>query len=545
MDEAGLKTLLFQEEDYDIEYKLARSSFSKNKLNDYCAAIANENGGYLLLGITNEKVIRGTSAFTDNWNRLARQLTNELNIRIQVYQILTNEGRVLCFEIPPHPTATPILSKGGTGGYRYPIRDGESLTEMRVETLHQIIAERDDDWSADTVSGMDISKLNSDALDLYQQRWATFTNDPSKLLLSHAEMLETLHLTVDKSVTNAALLLFGNEDTLDRYIPDAEIIFEWRNEATDIAYGDRKNWRAGFLSIEDVIWNTINARNSNFRYQEGFTQRNIAAFNEDAIREAVINAFAHRDYTLTGRSIVIKASPTQFLIENPGRLMPGITLDNILDRSEWRNRRLAEALEKVNIMERSGQGVDKIFRTTIEDGKGLPTISVAPDPSITLTIPAVLRDQEFINFLASVANRHQISFSVREIVELEYLRQEIEHPPTLNFKDRFLELGIIERVGYGRGSRYILSHNYYKTTNNTGRHMRLTGLARDVKRQTIVGHLNKNKKVTNMDLQKAMPEMSVQEVYQLLHGMKKDGIIEHHGSNRYGYWILSKTDENE
>lgn len=541
MDESELKSLLLQEEDYDIEFKHARSSFSKPKLNDYCAAIANENGGYLLLGVTNDKVVKGTTAFSSNWNRLARQLTNELNIRIRVYQIQAAEGRVLCFDIPAHPTATPIVAKGGSGNYRYPIRDGESLTEMRTDTLQQIFAEREDDWSAEIIPEVGIEALDKSSLDLYQQRWAAFTNEPRKLQLSHGDMLHTLNLAEDGMLTKAALLLFGSEETLSRHIPDAEIIFEWRNEATDIPYGDRKNWRAGFMAVEDVIWNTINARNINFRYQEGFTQRNIAAFNEDAIREAVINAFAHRDYTLTGRSIVIKASPTQFLIENPGRLMPGITLDNILDRSEWRNRRLAEALEKVNIMERSGQGVDKIFRTTIEDGKGLPTIVTTPDPSITLTIPAVLKDQEFINFLASVANRHQISFSVREIVELEYLRQEIEHPPSLNFKDRFLELGIIERVGRGRGVRYILSHNYYKHANTTGKHTRLSGLSRKAKQLLILEHLERNGKVKNAELQDALPELDMIAISSLLRGMAKQGLIEHIGSKRTGYWQSIKN----
>lgn len=540
MDEAELKAILLKEENYGVEYKHARSSFSKPKLNDYCAAIANEDGGYLLLGVTNDRVIRGTNAFP-NWNRLARQLTNELGIRIRVHQIQTTDGRVLTFEIPVHPTATPIQAVGGTGSYRYPIRDGESLTEMRTDSLQLIFAERDDDWSAETIPNTGVESLDVTSLDLYRQRWSAFTRDPTKLQLAFPDMLDTLNLAEDGVLTRAALLLFGTPEALNRYLPDAEIIFEWRNEVTDIPYGDRKNWRAGFLAVEDVIWNTINARNINFRYQEGFTQRNIAAFNEDAIREAVINAFAHRDYTRTGRSIVIKASPEQFLIENPGGFMPGITLDNILDRSEWRNRRLAESLEKVNIMERSGQGVDKIFRTTIEDGKGLPTILVSPDPTVTLTIPAVLKDQEFINFLSSVANRHQISFSVREIVELEYVRQETDHPPTLNHKDRFLELGIIERIGHGRGSRYILSHNYYKHTNSTGRHTRLSGLSRNAKRLLIIEHLERNGAVRNADLQEALPDMDMETISGLLKSLAKQGLIEHVGSKRTGHWRPVKS----
>jgi ATP-dependent DNA helicase RecG len=343
-------------------------------------------------------------------------------------------------------------------------------------------------------------------------------------------------------ITNAAVLLFGTEQTLHRVIPDAEIIFEWRNSDNDIAYGERRNWRKGFMTAKDEIWDIINARNTTFRYQEGFTQRDIFAFDEDSIREAIINAFAHRDYSITGRSIVIKASPENFYVENPGRLMPGITLDNILDKSAWRNRLLAESLEKVNIMERSSQGIDKIFRRTIEAGKGLPTLSVNNDPSVILTIPAMLKDQGFINFLEAIINKRQVTLSSREIIELEQIREGAKNK-NLVFKDKFLELGIIEKIGQGRGTKYILSHNYYKYVDDAGHHTRLSGLPREVKRTLVTEHLKKHKKVTNQELQEAFQNMSMQEISTLLKGMRKDGLILHEGSRRRGYWRLAKSDK--
>lgn len=83
-------------------------------------------------------------------------------------------------------------------------------------------------------------------------------------------MLTDIGLLRDGKATVAAVLLFGTEQMLQRYLPDAEIVFEWRNDANDIPYGARSSWRAGFIAIADEIWQTIASRNITFRYQEGF-----------------------------------------------------------------------------------------------------------------------------------------------------------------------------------------------------------------------------------------------------------------------------------
>jgi ATP-dependent DNA helicase RecG len=536
MDEETLRSILQNHEDYDLEFKSSTADYSVKKIHDYCAAMSNENGGYLLLGVKDDRSIIGTAAFIGTYNKHAHLLTEHLRVRVKVYEVETSDGRVLIYETGRHVTGVPVQVRGGTGRYKYPIRDGESLVEMDQETLRSIFAEREDDWSAKIAEGVTLADLDPQALEIYRRDWALFSRRPSHDSVPFESMLEDLQLAQDGKITNAAVLLFGTPETVYKVVPDAEIIFEWRNNSHDTAYGVRKNWRSGFMSIKDEIWSVINARNTVFRLQDGFTQRAISSYDEESIRESIVNAFAHRDYQITGRSIVIKVSPDLFHIENPGRLMPGVTLDNILDKSVWRNRLLAESLEKVNIMERSSQGLDKIFRHSIEAGKGSPTIKILPDPSISLDIPASLKDQSFITFLEAVSNRFQISFSVKEIIELEEIRAGKRITPTA--KDKFLQYNIIERIGRGRGTRYILSHQFYESTDNTGSHIRLAGLSRDVKRNIVMEHLKKHKRVTNDELQQAMLDMDGQEVSTMLKGMARDGLIEHHGSPRWGHWSI-------
>lgn len=536
MNPHELDELIEGKENYNLEFKAARSSFQIKNLHDYCAAIANEDGGYLLLGVDDNGNIVGTTAFGETWNGLAHSLSEHLSIRVKVYEVLHTRGRVLVFSISRHYIGKPVESKGGA--YTYPIRDGESLVEMNADTYREITGELHEDFSAQTVAGVEVSQLNQDFLFDYRRRWAIHTKNDDHLRRKFKDMLSDVGMMRDGKLTFAALLLFGTESLLREYLPDAEIIFEWRNDANDIPYGARESWRVGFMGMIDSIWRTIESRNTTFRYQEGFVQREINAYDEKSIREAVTNAFAHRDYTVQGHSIIIKASPDRFYVENPGTFMKGVTVDNIMEKSVYRNRLLAESLEKINVMERSSQGVDTIFMRAIEDGKGRPSYNVTTDPSIQLAIPAKLVDEDFVKFFEDAINKRGASLSAREILELEMIRTG-EKRTDLQFKDKFIELGLIEKYGRGRGQKYVLSHKYYSASGRAGEHTRITGLSREVRRATIMQHLSKNDGVTNKELQDAMPDMTAEEISSLLKGMKKDDLIEYEGNSpRWGQWKL-------
>ncbi|MBK6682797.1 MAG: hypothetical protein IPG53_23800 [Ignavibacteriales bacterium] len=107
--------------------------------------------------------------------------------------------------------------------------------------------------------------------------------------------------------------------------------------------------------------------------------------------------------------IEIIHSPVQFFIrqypkrnrfESPGLLFPkGVTEENILDKQVPRNRRLAEVFQKCGLVERSGQGVDKIFNRSIQESKPLPDYSQSDETSVILRLEGTVQDIEFIKFL--------------------------------------------------------------------------------------------------------------------------------------------------
>ncbi|MCK5267371.1 MAG: putative DNA binding domain-containing protein [Spirochaetes bacterium] len=525
---------LTQKENTDLEFKAAKNNFDfDHKLSDYCAAIANDNGGKLILGVNDKtREIVETHAFFENWNKLSHNLLQRLGIRVDVEEFFYEKKRVLIFHIPKHFFGQPVMSNDV-----YWMRAGESLVPMDKQTLQKIFAEVASDFSAEIVPGFSIDDIDIVAFEKMRELWSNHLSRPEYKTFSMDKALHSLGLLSERGLNFAALILIGKEEKINLLLPDAEIIFEWRGEQDKIAYDFRTTWRAPFFAIFDDIWEVINARNIRFPFQEGFVQREIFAFHKKVIREVIFNAVAHRDYRVQGQSIFIKASPKEFFIESPGGLMPGITIENILFRKAWRNRCIAEVFEKTHLVERSGQGIDDIFEITIREGKGIPDLSKTDNYTVRVKIPAEVKDENFIMYLEKITNKKQIILSFEEIFELEKIREN-RIIKNIKFRDKFLELGIIERVGKTSGSQYILSHRYYSFEEKLGLYTRIVGISRDEKKQLILKHLAKNKKGLTRDFKDVFSDLKSKDVSNLLQELRKDGKIDHKGSDRGGYWIL-------
>lgn len=145
----------------------------------------------------------------------------------------------------------------------------------------------------------------------------------------------------DGGVTYAALVMFGTRAALGKYLPQSEIVFEYRSSDASGPAQQREEFRVGFFTCYDRLWELINLRNHKQHYQEGFFVFDIPTFNERVVREALLNAVSHRNYQLSG-SVFIRQYRNRLVVESPGGFPTGVTLDNILDRQSPRNRRIAE-----------------------------------------------------------------------------------------------------------------------------------------------------------------------------------------------------------
>ncbi len=520
-----------------LEFKEAKRNFDSRDRSDYCAAIANMGGGKLLLGVSNDNRVVGTNVYSSTLNKVAHEVYVAIGVTVLVHEVLHPSGRVVIFDIPPRAVGQRVMSNGK---YKYPIRRGESLGEMDDAMTRQILNEVQPDFSATIQESVEVQDLDEKAIENFRLRRKEKTGNQDLLKSSVEHLLSDAELIREQKLTLACLLLLGKREKIMQVLPQAEIIYEWRNNPQQIHHDFRTTWKAPYYTIYNEIWETINARNIRIPYQEGFIQQEVLAFDEKACREAVNNAVAHRDYRIGGRSIIIHASPRAFTVISPGGFPDEITPENILTASpHWRNRLIAETLEQTKLVERSGQGIDSIFETSIRQGKGLPDFNGTNPNTVQINVPANVQDAEFVKFLEKVANEQQVTFSFSEIYELEKLREK-KVLAFLQHKEKFLKLGIIEKIGKTRGTKYLLAHKYYSYQDKPGIYTGLTGFNRASKKELILEHIRREGKGRRADFLDAFHDLKPGDITNLLYELKMEGRIEHQGSQRSGFWILSR-----
>jgi ATP-dependent DNA helicase RecG len=240
--------------------------------------------------------------------------------------------------------------------------------------------------------------------------------------------------------------LFGTYEALGEFLGNSEMVFEYRSSEASGPAGRRVEYREGFFSYFDRLWNEINLRNLKLPYQEGFFVFDVQAFNERSVREAVLNAVCHRNYQLPG-SVFVRQYNDHIDFESPGGLPPGITLENILDRQAPRNRRLAEIVSRCGLVERSGQGMNLIFEESIRDAKELPDFTGTDDCQVRIRLGALVTNSEVIRLFREIGDKTLSSFSTDDFRTVRCVMDGTAVPKSIRTRiGRLVNLGVLEWV---------------------------------------------------------------------------------------------------
>lgn len=316
------------------------------------------------------------------------------------------------------------------------------------------------------------------------------------------QALNDLKLIVNGKVTNAAVLLVGKEEIIATHFPQAKVMHEYRNVDGQERFDKRIVFGQPFYILIDKLWETIDARNGNVPVQEGPYLFDIPFFNEQVIREVVNNAFAHRNYRI-GSEIVVKQYPNKLCVISPGGFPLGVTLNNMLTVSSTpRNRLLADVLAKTGIVERSGQGMDIIFRLTLSEGKQKPDYEKTDDYQVTAILSAVVKEPAFALFIQAIQQElpENQKLSVFDIMTFSAIR-EGKQPWDKDIAKRLYELGYLEKRGKTSAVRYIMPRRYYELTGNMTEYSNLIDWDDEQVWAVLFPYLNKYGKAKNRHIQ--------------------------------------------
>ena len=529
-----LQVWLDAKENERLEFKEAKNRFDFEELVKYCAALANEGGGRMILGVTDQlpRRIVGSQAFTD-LERTKAGLIECLRLRIDTDEVQHLDGRVVVVTVPPRPVGMPIQYKGA-----YWMRAGQELAPMTSDLLKRILDEAGPDFSAEMCSGASLTDLDPIAIERFRAMWLRKSENKALKTISHQQLLTDAELMVDGRLTYAALILFGTRQVLGKYLAQAEVVFEYRSSEASLPAQQRKEFRQGFFSFDDDLWNTINLRNEVQQFQDGLFVWDISVFNEAVVREAILNAVSHRDYRLAG-SVFVRQFPHQLEIVSPGGFPPGITMENILWRQAPRNRRIAETFAKCGLVERSGQGLNRMFEECIKESKPKPDFVGTDDYQVSVTLSGEIQDPQFLRFLEKVGRERLASFTTQDFLVLDLVHHEQPTPEELKLRlQALVEQGIIEKVGRGRGTRYILSSQFYGFLRKKGVYTRKHGLDRETNKALLLKHIQDNQQEGSQlqDLVQVLPALSRDQVQSLLRELKAEGEIHYIGRTKAARW---------
>jgi ATP-dependent DNA helicase RecG len=212
--------------------------------------------------------------------------------------------------------------------------------------------------------------------------------------------------------------------------------------------------------VVERLWNAIWEEVRHESVISGLKREERPEYPPFAVREAIVNAVAHRDYRLSGRRIEVRMFDDRMEIISPGGLPGHITLDNIVQEHFSRNPRMVKGLYYGGFIEELGLGIDRMIDEMIQAGHPAPHFEAHP-----FTFKVTLR-----NVRERPASKWAQSLNERQIKALDYLQEhgritnrEYQNlssdvtPETLRLDlADMVDKGVLLRIGDKKGTYYIL-----------------------------------------------------------------------------------------
>jgi ATP-dependent DNA helicase RecG len=535
-----------------IEFKEAKEDFHFDRIGKYFSALSNEANlkgkpcAWLIFGIEDKKHQIVGSNYRKERRKLdslkkeiADKTTNNISF-IEIYELQKPEGRVIMFQIPAAPQGIPVAFEGFYYG-----RANESLVALNIEKIERIRNQTTNyDWSKNIVPDATFEDLDMGAIKLMKAGYAKKQKNPAFETLPDSQVLVDLGLMINEKFNYAALILLGKRDALRKYLSNAEVIIEYRLTHSMIPYTARKEFQESLFTMMDKIWAYINQPASNplLHVRHKFTIYDIPAFNEDVIREAVLNAIGHRLWRDLS-SVVIKQYPDSINIINSGGFPDGVTKDNILTvSSKPRNKLVMEVLEKTGQVERSGQGVDKMYYNCLMEGKPLPDYSHTDDYQVELCLRAKIVDEAFYIFVNEIQDnrKEEDKLNVFDLLTLNKVRQGVSTDLFEESVEKLQHEGLIKSQS-SADKKYVLGDLYYEIAKQPAyiKEYRIRDL------QVIAGCFEKAKDVSMKDFVAAFEnQLSRGQIKYLILKLEENKLIEKKGGGRsIKYNLNSNIDE--
>ena len=406
------------------------------------------------------------------------------------------------------------------------------------------------DFSGRIINESTLDDLNK--LEVYSLKEKLKVRDSRSTLpdLEDNDFLRDLQLTkYDGDVerlTVAGLLFVGKEKSIQRLLPQAEVIYLHYSADNLEEYDARLDMKLPLINVIDKLTERIRAYSKIENIQVGLFRLEVEDFPEKVFQEALLNALSHRDYQ-SNAAVYVKQYPDRIVIENPGGFLDGITENNIITHpSVPRNKLIAETLQNLKYVQRTGQGVDIIFKEMISMGKPYPKYKSFND-AVSLTIFSAIDHTEFIKFITEVQEKNSRIMPLAEMMILRDLMDNRKEPlsmlagtiqksldETKRSCNELINDGLIEIVG----KEYMLTAKVYEALKSDVEYTRDKTIQYIKAKNMILEYLQSNKsnsRITSAKIQE-MCGFTKQQARGVIDKMRGEGLLKIHNHGKKSYY---------
>ena len=514
---------------------------------DELIAFANNKGGTLYFGVEDNGEVTCCDGIYDLQNIIESIYEKTRpSIFVDPEEIEYNGKKVIALTV-----ASDGITHATTDG-RCLKRLGKNSKPFYPDEMSNRYSEiQSSDFSGRILSDSTEDDINK--LEVYKLKEKLKARNPESTLADMDDIAFLRDLALVKSdsgnikLTVAGLLFVGKEQAINRLLPQAEVIYLHYSESNLEEYDARLDMKAPIISVNARLSEKIQDSNRIVNVQVGLFRLEIVDFPEKVFQEALLNALSHRDYQSQG-AVYVKHYPDKIVIENPGAFLDGITENNIITHpSVPRNKLIAETLQHLKYVQRTGQGVDIIFREMISSGKPFPEYKSYND-AVSLTIYSAIDDIDFVKFIANEENGLSRSFSLSELMILRYLKDnrkitmsEAEsliqeaRDQAQNACNNLKRYGLIELSG----NEYMLTAKIYDELKNSVDYTKDKAIQYIKAREMILEYI-RDRGFINNELVRELCGFSQKQARIILQRMRKENLIELSEKGRYAKYIIKK-----
>jgi len=557
MTEAELLALIKEGESLRLEFK-RDAPLSEADLVEAVACLANTEGGWLLLGVEDDGTISGLHPSRQPVNpaRIQALITNKTNpsVPVEVHVVPTSKGTVLAIKVPK------VSGLVGLSDGRVPRRyiAGRGKPECRFLTHFEIATRwaeiRQQDYTAQVLpdaSWEDLDPLEFERLRQVVQRHPSA--DKGLLELPDAELAQALGLARTHEgrlvPTVGGLLVLGREGAIRRLELAHEAAFQVLREDRGVVFDEF--YREPLLKLFERMEGLFKAYNTEEELTFGLYRVPIPLFPPEAFREALANALVHRDYRVLG-TVYVRIDPEAggLVISNPGGFVEGVTLENLLVvEPRPRNPLLADVFKRLGLVERTGRGIDRIFREVLGLGRRPPDYSGSTEDMVKVVLPGGKADLNFVRLILEVQDRHRRTLGWPHLLVLRQAADEGElsvpevarliqqgEARARSLVEELVEMGLLEAKGSKKGRVYHLSAWVFKQLGRPTAYVHRRGIEGVRQEELVMQMAYKYRKVTRGDVLQLFPNLTEDQAFRLLQKLVQSGRLRPKGSKRGRYY---------